>query len=135
MRAFLFLMLVLFGGALPAGAQSPPAEPTAEAFRADALSIEGLINSQYAYLDRLPGEAMPMSPVLRAEAEAVSDHRSLLRYAEHAVATLADHHAITAGSFNNSWALVPSYSDLWIEPEGDGWRISAVREGSPMLAR
>jgi C-terminal processing protease CtpA/Prc len=46
-------------------------------------------------------------------------------------AALADHHAITGGSFNDSWGLVPSYSDLWVEPEGDVWRISAVREGSP----
>ena len=131
MRAFLFLMLVLFGAAQPAGAQSPPVEPTAEAFRADALSIEGLVNSQYAYLDRFPGGAMPMSPALRAEAAAVSDRRSLLRYAEHVVTALADHHAITGGSFADSWGLVPSYSDLWIEPEGDVWRITAVRERSP----
>ena len=131
MRAFLFLMLVLFGAAQPAGAQSPPVEPTAEAFRADALSIEGLVNSQYAYLDRIPGGAMPMSPALRAEAGAVSDRRSLLRYAEHAVTALADHHAITGGSFADSWGLVPSYSDLWIEPEGEAWRITAVRENSP----
>jgi C-terminal processing protease CtpA/Prc len=74
---------------------------------------------------------MPMSAALRAEAGAVSDRRSLLRYAEHALAALADHHAITGGSFNDSWGLVPSYSDLWVEPEGDVWRITAVREGSP----
>ncbi len=129
MRALLTLLVVLTCAALPARAQ--PAEPTPEAFRADALSIEGLINSQYAYLDRFPGGAMPISPVLRAEAEAVSDRRSLLRYAERAVAALADHHAITGGSFNDSWGLVPSYSDLWIEPEGDLWRITAVRQGSP----
>jgi carboxyl-terminal processing protease len=72
-----------------------------------------------------------MSPALRAEAEAVGDRRALLRYAEHAVTALADHHAITGGSFNDSWGLVPSYSDLWIEPEGDVWRITAVRDGSP----
>ncbi|WP_292027886.1 S41 family peptidase [Brevundimonas sp. UBA2416] len=129
MRALLTLLVVLTCAALPARAQQ--AEPTPEAFRADALSIEGLINSQYAYLDRFPGGAMPISPVLRAEAEAVSDRRSLLRYAERAVAALADHHAITGGSFNDSWGLVPSYSDLWIEPEGDLWRITAVRQGSP----
>jgi carboxyl-terminal processing protease len=131
MRAFLSLLLVLGCVALPARAQSPQVEPTAEAFRADAVSLEGLINSQYAYLDRFPGDAMSMSPVLRAEAEAVSDRRSLLRYAERAVTALADHHAITGGSFNDSWGLVPSYSDLWAEPEGDVWRITAVREGSP----
>ena len=132
MRAFLTLLLVLVCAALPARAQQ--AELSAEAWRADALSIEGLINSQYAYLDRFPDGAMPMSPALRAEAEAVHDRRALLRYAEHAVAALADHHAITGGSFNDSWGLVPSYSDLWIEPDGDVWRITAVRENSPAAA-
>lgn len=129
MRALLTLFVVLTCVALPARAQQ--AGPTPEAFRADALSIEALINSQYAYLDRFPDGAAPISPVLRAEAEAVSDRRALLRYAERVVAALADHHAITGGSFNDSWALVPSYSDLWIEPQGEIWRITAVREDSP----
>lgn len=129
MRALLTLLVVLSCAALPVRAQQ--AEPRPEAFRADAQSIESLVNRQYAYLDRFPGRAMPMSPALRAEADAVSDRRSLLRYAERAVTALADHHAITGGSFNDSWGLAPSYSDLWIEPEGDLWRITAVREGSP----
>lgn len=110
---------------------SPAVAQTAEDYRRDARSIETLVNDQYAYLDRFPGGAMPMSDGLRSEAETVSDSRSLLRYAEHAVAALADHHAITGSSFNDSWALVPSYADLWVEPEGGAWRITAVREGSP----
>lgn len=129
MRVLLTLLLVFSCAALPARAQQ--AGPTPDAFRADALSIEPLINARYAYLDRFPGEVMPMNAVLRAEAEAVGDRRSLLRYAERAVAVLADHHAITGSSFNDSWGLVPSYSDLWIEPEAGVWRITAVREGSP----
>ena len=131
MRALLTLLFVLTCSVLPARAQTPPVEPSPEAFRADAVSIEALVNAQYAYLDRFSGAVMPMSPILRAEAGAVSDRRALLRYAEHAVTALADHHAITGGSFNDSWGLVPSYSDLWIEPEGEIWRITAVREGSP----
>lgn len=131
MRVFLTLLFVLFCAAFPAAAQTPQPEPEPEAYRADALSIEALVKAQYAYLDRFPDKAMPMSPALRAEAEAVRDRRSLLRYAEHAVTALADHHTITGGSFNDSWGLVPSYSDLWIEPEGDLWRITAVRESSP----
>ena len=128
MRLFPILLAVVSLTAAPAAAQE------AADYRADALVIEGLVNTQYAYLDRLPGGAFPDSAVLRAEAEAVTDQRSLLRYAERAVAALADHHAITGSSFNDSWALVPSYSDLWVEPEGDGWRITAVREASPAEA-
>lgn len=113
---------------------SPVAAQEAADFRADALAVEGLVNGQYAYLERLPGGRFPDSAVLRAEAEAVHDRRSLLAYAERAVAALADHHAITGSSFADSWALVPSYADLWVEAEGDSWRITAVREGSPAEA-
>ena len=134
MRVLLTLLFFLAFAALPARAQTRSAEPPPEAYRADALAIEALVNAQYAYLDRFPGGIMPMSPALRAEAGAVNDRRSLLRYAERAVAALADHHAITGGSFSDSWGLVPSFSDLWIEPEGEDWRITAVRDNSPAAA-
>lgn len=134
MRVLLTLLFFLAFAALPARAQTRSAEPPPEAYRADALSIESLVNAQYAYLDRFPGGIMPMSPALRTEAGAVNDRRSLLRYAERAVAALADHHAITGGSFSDSWGLVPSFSDLWIEPEGEDWRITAVRDNSPAAA-
>jgi carboxyl-terminal processing protease len=58
---------------------------------------------------------MPMSDKLRAEADAVDSRDALIRYAERALAALADHHAITGSSLADSWALVPSYSDLWVE--------------------
>lgn len=126
---FLPALAALILIAAPANAQTPLATP--EDYREDARAIEGLINAQYAYLDRFPGGAMPMSDVLRAEAGAVHDSGSLLRYAEHALTALADHHAITGASFRDSWAVTPSYSDLWIERQGEIWRITAVREGSP----
>lgn len=119
------LALALAASALPVHAQE------AADYRADALSVEGLVNSRYAYLDRFPDGAMPMTPALRAEAQAVADRSTLLLYLEHAVAALADHHAITGASFSDSWALVPSYADLWVEPVEGRWRITAVREGSP----
>lgn len=131
MRILLILAALLpFSGAV----QAQTAELTPEAYRADARSIEGLINSQYAYLDRFPGGVMPMSDALRAEAAAVHDRSSLLRYAGHAITALADHHAITGSSFSDDWGLVPSYSDLWVEKQGAVWRITAVREGSPAEA-
>lgn len=128
MRPLLLPLLLLGLAAAPAAAQE------AADFRDDALAVERLVNAQYAYLERLPGRRFPESAVLQAEAEAVHDGRSLLAYAERAVAALADHHAITGSSFADSWALVPSYADLWIEPEGEMWRITAVREGSPAEA-
>lgn len=127
MRILLILAALLpFAGS--ARAQTPDLPP--EAWREDARSIEGLINDQYAYLDRFPDGVMPMSDTLRAEAEAVHDRSSLLRYAEHALTALADHHAITGASFRDSWAVTPSYSDLWVERQGEVWRITAVRTGS-----
>jgi hypothetical protein len=103
-------------------------EPPAPDYAADARSIERLINEDYAYLERFEGGRMPMSDKLRAEAEAVDTQPELVRYAERALMALADHHAITGASLADSWALVPSYSDLWIEPD---FTISAVRTGSP----
>jgi C-terminal processing protease CtpA/Prc len=103
-------------------------EPPAPDYAADARSIERLVNEDYAYLDRFEGGRMPMSDKLRAEAGEVDSQEELVRYAERALSVLADHHAITGSSLADSWALVPSYSDLWIEPD---FTISSVREGSP----
>lgn len=129
MRLVLAVLSVCLMAASSVAAQT--SAPDASAFRADALAVESLINAQYAYLDRFPGGSLPMSPQLRAEAEAVSDGRALLRYVEHALTALADHHAITGSSFADDWAIVPSYADLWIETAGDDFVVTAVRAGSP----
>jgi carboxyl-terminal processing protease len=105
--------------------------PTAADYRADALSIEPLIERVYAYPERLPGGAYHLTQRLRAEAEAVRDDRALLHFAERAMLLLADHHAITGASFGDSWGLVPSYADLWIERGAGGFVVDAVRDGSP----
>ena len=100
-------------------------------YAADAQSIEALVNKNYAYLDRFPGGRMPMTDKLRAEAKTVASGRDLVRYSERALQLLADHHAITGSSTKESWAVVPSYSDLWIEKHGADYAIEEVREGSP----
>lgn len=130
--SILTLLILAPGAAMPAVAQAPT--PDAAAFRQDALAVEPLINAQYAYLDRFPGGAMPMSATLRAEADAVGDSRSLLRYVEHALTALADHHAITGSSFSDDWAIVPSYADLWIEIRDGRPTVTSVRDGSPAQA-
>ncbi|PTL75220.1 S41 family peptidase [Vitiosangium sp. GDMCC 1.1324] len=119
----LFLCLLLLGSGAHAA--------EANGFLDDARSIEKLINDQYAYLDRFPDGRMPMSAKLRAEAEQVHDKPSLIRFAERALLSLADHHAITGSSLADSWALVPSRSDLWIEKRGADFRVEAVRRDSP----
>lgn len=120
MRVFAFLILLLTIGS-SVSAQEP------NKWRDDALALPRVINEQYAYLDRLPDGQYRLTPKLQAEAEAVSDSKSLLAFAEHALFLLADHHAITGGSFKDSWALVPSYSDIWIERQGGQYRVTAVR--------
>ncbi|MBO9517568.1 MAG: hypothetical protein J7493_05835 [Porphyrobacter sp.] len=127
MAAFrLFALAVL--APLLLGANEPP---TPEDYQSDAHSIEALINANYAYLDRFDDSRMPMSDRLRAEAEAVGSRAALIRYAERVLSALADHHATTGNSLDDSWALVPSYSDLWIERRGAEYIVTAVREGSP----
>lgn len=103
----------------------------AASYRRDAQSIGPHITRTYAYLDRLGFAGVPLSGKLSTELEQVSDRRSLLRYAERVLLTLADHHAITGSSLADSWSVVPSYADLWIV-ENDGiYTVDAVRHGSP----
>lgn len=107
------------------------ADPAPTDYATDAASIEALVNANYAYLDRFPGNRMPMTAKLRTEAKGVSSGRDLVRYSERALALLADHHAITGSSTKDSWAVFPSYGDLWVEPSGAAFVIEAVRADSP----
>lgn len=107
------------------GASSPPD------YHAAAAELDRIIATNYAYLDHLPGGALPSSSALVAERNAVNDRKSLLHYAEDRITSLADHHANTGNSFADSWALVPTYSDLWIVRSGNDFFIDAVCEGSP----
>ena len=97
-------------------------------YASDARAIERVVEDNYAYLERFEDGRFPLSDKRRSEAVAVDSREALIRYAERALATLADHHAITASSLADSWALVPSYADLWVEPD---FTIGAVRENSP----
>jgi carboxyl-terminal processing protease len=107
-------------------------EPTDKAadYRADAWSFAPLVNERYAYLDRLGGH-FDLTPTLQREAEAAHDGKSLLKFLERGVTLLADHHAITGSSFNDSWAIVPSYSDMWVEEQDGIYTVTSVRSASP----
>lgn len=123
---------LLLTAALTLLAVSGPAisAPTAADYAADAKALDRIIAENYAYLDRF-GDEVPTSAKLDAERDAVQDRDGLLHYAEHKIAALADHHGITGRSFKDSWSLVPSYADLWIVTDKQGYRIDAVRMGSP----
>jgi carboxyl-terminal processing protease len=96
-----------------------------------ARDLDAEIANNYAYLDKLPGGQVPQSDVLTAEREAVHDQRTLLAYAEKRLISLADHHAITGSSFRDSWAVVPTYADIWVVQQGGRFVVDAVRDGSP----
>lgn len=100
-------------------------------YGAAARSLDETIAAKYAYSEKLPEGLLPQSLKLDAERAAVHDESSLLRYAENRIASLADHHAITGSSFQNSWAVVPTYADLWIVKRDGDFVVDAVREGSP----
>jgi carboxyl-terminal processing protease len=118
----LFVLALIIG--------SPATAADAPALRKDALAVEALVNQKYAYLERLPNGRFELTKQLREEAASVSTPRDLVRYAERALALLADHHAITGASRQDSWAVFPSYGDLWVERRGRNYVIEAVREGS-----
>ncbi len=129
MRILLPLMMLCLSA--QAQAQSSQDQPTSEEYQADALQLGQQIEQAYAYRDRFEDEEIPFNATLQAEAEAVTDARSLLRYVERALLLLQDHHAITGSSLSDSWAVVPSYADLWIIFEDDQYVVDAVRAGSP----
>ncbi|WP_294303299.1 PDZ domain-containing protein [uncultured Sphingomonas sp.] len=110
---------------LTAAADPPPD------YASDARALDRLIIENYAYIDRLPGGRLPDSPALAAERDAVRSRDALLHYAEDRIASLADNHAITGQSFRDSWALVPSFTDVWVVRDGDGYVIEAIRDRSP----
>ena len=107
------------------------AAPAPVDYAGDAQALDRMVTETYAYAERWPGGALPDSPELARERAAVRDRAGLIRYAEHRLASLADHHAITGASLPDSWALVPSYADLWVD---ERFRIEAVRDGSPAAA-
>jgi hypothetical protein len=117
--------------AVVAVASAPAAQPD---YASDARALDTIIVENYAYEDHWPGGRLPESPVLERERSAVHDRDSLLHYAEDRVASLADHHAITGSSFKTSWAVVPSFADLWIQRRAGEYVVDAVRPGSPAAA-
>ena len=111
----------------------PVQAQTAEQFREDARAVEALVNERYGYLDRFPDQRMPMSEVLRAEAEA-EELRSMID----AVEQVADH----LGSASTDDRLAASYPFLtmlsvavagWLM-ERQGREASRDTGDSPFLA-
>ena len=115
--------------ALSISASARAAEP--EDYAADAGEVETVIEAEYAYPVHLPGGHYALTSKLRTEAAAVDSEPALIRFAERALALLADHHAITGSSLSDSWALFPSYGDMWIEKRGENYVIEQVRAESP----
>lgn len=112
-------------------AAAPLPAATPEQYRSDAQGMVSLIQDNYAYIERLPGNTFTLTEPLKAEMQQVKDADTLLAFAERALLLLVDHHAITGSSFDDSWGIVPSYADLWIERRNGAYLITAVRENSP----
>lgn len=123
--------LALLTASNAAVAQAP--RLAASEYRADANSFAQLVNARYAYLERIGGR-YALTPALQTQADAVHDEASLLAFLQHALALLADHHAITGRSLADDWATVPSFSDIWVEEQDGGWRVSSVRSASVAAA-
>ncbi len=119
---------------LAVAASVGPAPGAAPDYAGDARALDKIIIENYAYEDHWPGGKLPDSPVLARERAGVHDHDSLLHYAENRIASLADHHAITGSSFKDSWPIVPTYADLWVERRGAEYVIDAVKPASPASA-
>jgi carboxyl-terminal processing protease len=111
----------------------PACPAMANGWRDAAQALPALIDRAYAYPERLPGGTFRLTPRLAARAGEVESRADLIRFAEDSLALLADHHAITGSANPDSWAIVPSFADLWIERRDERYRITDVRAGSPAL--
>jgi carboxyl-terminal processing protease len=125
MRLIATILMAASAALLLAGASNGPD------YAAAAAALDAAIDRQYAYPEKLPGGELPRSRELDAERAAVSDSQTLLRYAEDRMMSLADHHAITGSSFTDSWAVVPTFSDVWVVVDRGRYLVDAVRDGSP----
>lgn len=103
----------------------------ANPWRDAARALPERIDRSYAYPERLPRGRFALTAPLAARAKTVADARAFTRFAEDSLMLLADHHAITGRALGDSWALVPSYADLWIERDGQRHVVTDVRTGSP----
>jgi carboxyl-terminal processing protease len=100
-------------------------------FAQAARALDETVAQHYAYMDKLPGGVLPQSDALQGSRDAVTDAPSLLAYAEQRIASLADHHAITGRSARDSWAIVPTYADIWIVAANGDFIVDSVRDNSP----
>jgi len=100
-------------------------------FGADAAALIDLLVSQYAYRERLAGFPERRLRELRSQADAVTNRDQLIRFGERAIAAIFDHHAILNTALADSYGLVPSYGDIWIEPRSSSFVITDVRQNSP----
>lgn len=107
---------------------------TADGLQADAAAMLDLIEHNYAYPERVPEGWADHHAGLRDAIGQIETRRALLGFAETALHRLCDHHAITGPSSPDSAALVPSFTDLWVEEADGNFRITQVRRGSPAAA-
>lgn len=106
-------------------------QAAANPWREAALALPARIDRAYAYPERLSNGRFVLTPALEARAATVETRSDLVRFAEDSLALLADHHAITGASNPDSWGLVPSYADIWIERQAGVYRVTDVRADSP----
>ena len=118
------LFLWTFGAGL-ASAES------AESLQDDARWLLDQLEADYAYWADVPGGIGQVRTERGSEIGAIEITADLIDFGERVFHSLQDSHAITGSANGNSWALVPSYADLWIEVYGESYDITDVREGSP----
>ena len=121
--------------AVASAAHLPSSAHARTASDADARALIDLILENYAYQERLSGFSEQRLRLLRErDAPLVASASELITFGERALAALFDHHAILNSSLANSYGLVPSFADLWIESDERGrFAIQDVRHGSPAL--
>lgn len=104
-------------------------------WRADFAQFHKIIAENYAYWPDAPCDWAKVPKVYAADLDAVSGRDDFVRLLENAIAELCDHHAALGTNLASSYRLVPTGTDLWVEPTGGAWTVTDVRPGSDAVRK
>ncbi len=122
------VLLTILAGIYPAAAV--PDELTLAARQADFREFVGDFTDNYAWLDRAEKPWLTWPDRYAAAVAAARTPESFAAVLEGALDELHDFHAEVRSHNPHRWLPVPTFADVWAEPDGLEARVVAVRSGS-----
>jgi hypothetical protein len=121
---------LLLSASLTTGPCSWAADSTLPDRQADFTEFVHDVAENYAWPDRTQKPWLTWEARYAAAVQATDSTQSLALVIATALDELHDFHAEVRSRVPNRWLPVPTFADLWAEPDGERARIIAVRPGS-----